>query len=180
MDYFTGEIIVFNNIKFKVLDVLKLNFKNANIGIKSAKTKVKRAKGGEKIETINENGKIEGVEIAKEGDAIFCNNDKDIYIPHESNSESWKFDEIEKHGYKIIEKQDEYIIIQSNNEALLLFDIITCPTCIKNAWGEGKHQYLYEGAVLKKDLKSGKVTGIDKNAFEKTWEVKEENYQSQV
>ena len=57
----------------------------------------------------------------------------------------------------------------------MLFDVIKEPTCIKNAWGEGQHQFLYEGAVLKKDLKTQKITGIDKEAFKKTWMILENN-----
>ena len=50
-------------------------------------------------------------------------------------------------------------------------EIIIIPTCIKDAWGVGAHQFLFKGATLKKDLKSGKVTGIDKFAFDETWEI---------
>lgn len=48
--------------------------------------------------------------------------------------------------------------------------IIIIPTCIKNAWGEGSHQFLSLGATLKIDLETGRVTGISKDAFDRTWE----------
>ena len=171
MKYYKNENISFNNEEFRVLDVSKLDFSSAKIGIKNTLTKVVRAKGGERIETKNKSGKIESICIANVGDAIFCNNDIDIYIPSDSADNRWKFDKIESYGYDIIESYSNHIIIRSKNKALLLFNVIKEPTCIKDAWGEGAHQFLYKGAVLKKDLKSGKVTGIDKDAFEKTWIV---------
>lgn len=163
--------INFNGIDFLVLDTNNLSFSNAFVGIKSKTTKVKCAKGGEKIETLNKDGKVESVTIAEKGDAIFCNSETDIYIPRNNDGTAWKFEEITSCGYDIVGKGEDYIIIKSNNKALLLVGVIDNPTCIENAWGEGQHQFLYKGATLKKDLTSGKVTGIDKHAFETTWEI---------
>ena len=163
--------ISFNGTNFWVLDANNLSFNNASVGIKSKTTKVKCAVGGEKIETLNNDGKVESVTIAEKGDAIFCNNETDIYIPRNSDGTAWKFNAITSYGYDIVGKGDDYIIIKSNNKALLLIGVIDKPTCIENAWGEGQHQFLYEGATLKKDLNTSKVTGIDKHAFETTWEV---------
>lgn len=171
MNIYKNETIIFNGITFKVIDEQKLDFTNAKMGFKSAKTKVVCAKGGEIIETKNNEGKIECISKAEKGSAIFCNNDADRYIPRNSNGQCYKFNEIEKHGYDIVESKDDYIIIQSNNKALLLFDLIKEPSCIKDAWGEGQHQFLYEGAVIKKDCKNAKITGIDKVAFKNTWTI---------
>ena len=63
------------------------------------------------------------------------------------------------------------VFVKSTNKALLLVEIIQKPTCIKNAFGKNKHQFLYFGATLKKDIKTGQITGIDKNAFNSTWQV---------
>ena len=72
MNCYTNETIEFNGIFFKVLDETKLDFLNAKMGVKSAKTKVVCAKGGERIETFNDEGKVESVAIAKKDDAIFA------------------------------------------------------------------------------------------------------------
>lgn len=167
--------INFNGIDFLVLDTNKVSFNNASVGIKSKTTKVKCAKGGEKIETLNNEGKVESVTVAEKGDAIFCNSETDIYIPRNSDGSAWKFNEITSYGYDIVARENDCIIIRSNNKALLLVGVIDKPTCIENAWREGQHQFLYEGATLKKDLNSGKVTGIDKHAFETTWAVLSKN-----
>lgn len=53
--------------------------------------------------------------------------------------------------------------------------VIIIPTCIKDVWGSGRHQFLFEGASLKKNPETKKVTGIDKEAFDNTWEVINKN-----
>lgn len=168
---FTNEEIIFNNEKFNVLDAENVSFDNAVYGIKSKTTKVVCAKGGEKIVTRNKEGKVESVTVAEKGDAIFCNSETDVYIPHNSDGSSWKFNNIESYGYDIVSQDNNSVVIRSNNKALLLVGAVDRNTCIKDAWGEGQHQFLYKGATLKKDLNTGKVTGIDKDAFEATWAV---------
>lgn len=177
MIHYTNQIIEFNCVKFKVLDVDKLDFSCAVYGIKKTITKIIKANGGEIIETKNKNGEIESVTVAEFGDAIFCNNQDDKYIPRDSLGNAWKFDKIESYGYRIVETGENCMYIQSNNKALCLVEAINQPTCILNAWGEGNHQFLYSGATLKKDLKTNIVTGIDKSAFDSTWQVLESDLQ---
>ena len=80
------------------------------------------------------------------------------------------FDEYMNYGIK----NNTAIKVKSTSIAYLLPEISIIPTCIKDAWGVGAHQFLFEGATLKKDLKTGKVTGIDKVAFNETWEIIEQ------
>ena len=167
---YTKQIIKFNNIEFKVLDVEKINFSHAKVGIKKQLTKVVCAKGGEKIITQNNQGEIENITIAQTGDAIFCNNKNDKYIPS-TNGKSWKFDNLQSYGYEIITTEKNCVYVKSTNKALLLVEIIKQPSCIQHAFGYNKHQFLYKGATLKKDINTGKITGIDKYAFDKTWQV---------
>ena len=167
---YTKQIITFDNINFKVLDVENINFSQAKVGVKKQLTKVVCAKGGEKIVTKNNKAEIENITIAQTGDAIFCNNKNDKYIPS-TNGKTWKFDSLQSYGYEIVKTLKNCVYVKSTNKALLLVEIINQPSCIQNAFGNNKHQFLYKGATLKKDIKTGKVTGIDKHAFDTTWEV---------
>ena len=167
---YTNEIVELNGLEFCVLDVSKLDFSNAKVGIKKQVTKVVCANGGEKIETKNCHGKIESITIAQKGDAIFCNNQNDKYIPS-SNGVSWKFDNLQNYGYEIVKTKEDCVFVKSTNKALLLVEIIQKNTCIKDAFGKNKHQFLYVGATLKQDIKTGQITGIDKNSFNSTWQV---------
>jgi len=154
---YTGEFIKNGNgIECEVLDVSKLDFSNAPVGRKNKKALVIKAKCGEKIETINALGLVESVFTASAGDAIFCNSEKDRYVPRNSDGSAWKFDEITSYDYA---------------KSKLLIECIKKPTCIKNVWGEKAHQFLFNGATLKQDGKTGKVTGIEKEAFDTTWQV---------
>lgn len=168
---YTGEIISFNKIDFCVLDINSLDFSKGKIGIKKQVTKVAKAKGGEKIQTKNREGQTESVIVANAGDAIFYNNDNDMYIPTSSDGNSWKFDDIEKYDYEIVERGQNNVFVKSTNKAILLVEIIQKPTCIKNAFGENNHQFLYKGATLKKDIKTNQISGIDKSAFNTTWQI---------
>ena len=168
---YTGEIIQFQGENFAVIDTGSIDFSKAQIGVKNKITKVVLAKGGEKITTKNGNGEIESVVVAISGDAIFCNSENDMYIPTSSDGTHYKYDNIETYGYTIQEKGDDYVFVRSNNKALLLVGCIEKNSAIKNAFGNGVHQFLYKGATLKKDLKTGTITGIDKQAFETTWTI---------
>ena len=170
---YTDEIIESEGKTYKVIDTAKLEFLTAKVGVKSKLTKVYCAKGGEKIETTNEKGEVESVVVAEKGDAIFYNNEHDQYIPAGEDGKHWKYSEIESHGYSIQEHNDEenYVVVRSNNKALLLVGCVEENSAIKNAFGDGKPQYLYEGATIKKDIKTGNISGIDRAAFENTWEI---------
>ena len=165
---YTDEVIEFDGKTFSVLDTEKIDFAGARKGVKSSLTKVCRAKGTEKIITANSNG-VESVVVAEKDDAIFCNSDIDIYVAN-TNGVHWHFDEIEEHGYTIVERvNDDCVYIRSNNQAYLLHEVIEKNSVIKDAFGEGNNQYLYKGATLKKDIKTGRITGIEKQAFDQTW-----------
>ena len=162
-----------------VLDTSTVDFSEAMEGRKSKETVVLKANGNEKIDTINSEGKVESTYVTKPGESIFYNNDKDIYVPRDGNGNAWPFEKISDYGYEITTEPFQFngniaVKVKSTNKAKVLPEIITIPTCIKDAWGEGAHQFLYEGATLKKDPTNGKVTGIDKEAFDQTWEILEE------
>jgi hypothetical protein len=158
----------------KVLDLKNVDFSSAALGRKSTETLVRRAEGGEHIETKNSDKKVESVYIAKPGDAIFMNlhNPDDIYVPSNPDGSRWQFKELTSKGYEISRDDHENggVLVKSIKTAKLLREAITEPTCISNAWGQGQHQFLFPGATLKKD-DNGNVTGIDKEAFDATWEI---------
>lgn len=160
-----------DGISFQVIDVDKIEFDD-DIGRKKTITKVVKAEGGEKIITYSKQGEIESIMTAEKDDCIFVNSETDKYIPGDENGH-WKFNTLTDRGYEIVENKGNEVYVKSTNYAHLLVDIIKKPTCILNAFGEGAHQFLYNGATIKKDIKTGKVSGISNEAFHSTWEVKE-------
>ncbi len=135
---------------------------------------VRRANGGELIETKNSDKQVESTYVAQDGDAIFINphNPEDMYVPADTDGTRWKFKDIEKKGYKITREDQENgeVLVKSTDRVKILHEAIQEPSCIKNAWGNGQHQFLFVGATLKQG-DNGRVTGIDKEAFDATWEI---------
>lgn len=162
-----------DGIACAVLDVTRVDFSAAALGRKTALTLVRCAVGGEHIETKNSEGKIESVYTAQAGDAIFINlhNIDDMYVPGNGDGTRWQFRELTSKGYDLVGEDNINggTLIKSNKTAELLHEVIRKPTCIKDAWGAGQHVFLYKGATLK--LENGRVTGIDKEAFDNTWEI---------
>lgn len=162
-----------DGIACRVLDVAQLDFSAAALGRKSALTLVRCAAGGEEIETKNSQGQIESVYTARAGDAIFINlhNLDDMYVPANADGTRWQFRDLASKGYDIVGDDDINggTLIKGNKTAELLHEAIDAPTCIKDAWGQGQHAFLYAGATLKRE--GGRVTGIDKEAFDNTWEI---------
>ena len=163
-----------DGIPCKVLDIGSIDFNYAIMGRKSAETLVRKAEGGERIETKNSDKIVESVYIAEPGDAIFINlhNPNDMYVPGNPDGSRWKFNELTSKGYEIVgEDQDRGgVLVKSTAQSKLLHEAVKEPTCVKDAWGKGQHQFLFEGATLKQG-ENGRVTGIDKEAFDNTWEI---------
>lgn len=174
---YTNEIITNpDGIDCHVLDVSSLDFSNAREGRKKKTTIVMRAIDNECINTYNSMGLVESTYIAKDGEAIFYNSDTDMYVPRDENGVALSFQNISEHGYDIVGDSFQFngrsaIRVRNNNIAKLLPEVIVIPTCIKDKWGKGSHQFLFEGATLKKDILTGKISGIDKEAFDETWEI---------
>ena len=176
LKYFDEYIKNPDGIDCRVLDVQNVDFSSSVMGRKAKETIVIRAKGNEKIDTINAKWLVETSYVTSEGNAIFYNNEKDIYVPRKKDGTPWNFDDIEEHGYEIttdlfIFNNSVAVKVKSTNIAYLLPEVIDAPTCIKDAFGVGNHQFLFEGATLKMDPNTLKVTGIEKGAFDTTWEI---------
>lgn len=172
---YTGEMITSpDGEDCAVLDTIALDFSRAAQGRKAAETLVREAKGGEEIFTRNSAGKVESVYAAKPGDAIFINlhNFDDCYVPGHSDGTRWQFSELEERGYEIVGKDKAHggVLVKNTATFNLLHEAVEKPTCIKDAWGKGAHAFLHKGATLK-DNGGGRVTGIDKEAFDATWEI---------
>lgn len=158
----------------QVLDLASVSFEKAAEGHKSAQTLVREAKVGELIVTRNKEGKVETSYRTQEGDAIFQNlhDENDVYVPRNQDGTPWKFFELEQRNYKIVGKHQETggALVVNLETSKLLHKVIDRPTCLKDAWGKGQHQFLYEGSTLKLN-NDGRITGIDSEAFDKTWTI---------
>lgn len=176
----TGEIQKSDDgIACEVIDTSKVDFSGAQLGRKSAETLVRLAHGGEEIVTRNKEGKIENSYVAKAGDAIFINlhNMNDMYVPGNPDGSRWQFQDLEKKGYVIVGDDHENggIRVKNGQSFKILHEAVEKPSCIKDAWGPGQHQFLFPGATLKLN-DNGSVTGIDQSAFGTpgspgTWEI---------
>lgn len=172
---YTGETLVNPEGKtVPVLDRARVDFSQAGLGRKKTEMKVRRANGGEVIETRDTQGRIETVYTAKKGDAIFTNlhDAKDTYVPGHVDGTRWQFDSFLKKGYEITGGSIESgeVMVQGTVTSKILHEAVTEDMGVKDAWGKGLHQYLYKGATLKIS-ESGQVIGIDKAAFDATWEI---------
>ncbi|MFZ4540530.1 MAG: hypothetical protein ACOYNL_01815 [Rickettsiales bacterium] len=175
---YTGEMMTHSDgINYAVLDTTKLDFSNSAYGKKTKATLIKIAKPGEEI--IANPGKVEESRVtAKGGEYIFINQlpngQVDAYMPREADGTP--------NGKKTIEEKYELVGGDLNAEGAffrpkglpskILYEAITKPTVIKDAWGLGSHQFLGEGSTLKAD--NGRATGIDKTAFDTTWSLTDE------
>lgn len=158
-----------------VLDTNSVDKSGAQWGRKSQPTLVIRASGGEKMGQSFKDGKETYDYIAEEGDAIFVNSETDMYVPPMEGGKRLKIANLVEQGYAIAgEDQERGGLLVKLPAAQLLVEVVQEPVCIKNAWGPGEdlnnHQFLYKGATLKVDPKSGAITGINSEGFEK-WEL---------
>jgi hypothetical protein len=158
----------------QVLDTKAVDFSAAKLGRKTAETLIRRAKGGEELITRNKDGQIENTYVAKAGDAIFINlhNADDRYVPADRDGTRWQFSQLAEKGY-IVTSGDPAtgeVRVKNGQSFRVLSEAVEQPTCIRDAWGPGQHQFLFPGATLKLN-DNGSVTGIDKSAFDATWEL---------
>ncbi len=174
LPYVSEKIESPDGVLCQVLDSARVDFSAAAEGRKKAETLVREARGGEEIVTRNKSGQVESIYTAKPGDAIFINlhNPDDVYVPGNADGTRWQFSELAERGYEVTAREaDGAVRVKSAVYAPLLPEAVEKPTCIKDAWGAGQHQFLYPGATLKGNG-PGRVTGIDKTAFDATWEVR--------
>ncbi|MCC6597801.1 MAG: hypothetical protein IT559_03335 [Alphaproteobacteria bacterium] len=170
----TGEYVTDpHNVSCPVLDTDRIDFESSQSGRKKATTRVLRVpdSGIKTMQIFNDT--LEGFPYdAQPGDALFVNSPTDMYVPPSTNGGRLKFKDLEKNGFKIMSGDSNEVQVKSP-PAQLLVGIVQSRVCIKNAWGsEDKpenHQFLSPGATLKQGG-DGKVTGIDKEGFEK-WEI---------
>ncbi len=156
-----------------VLDTPQISFENAVPGRKKGTTRVVRATGDEVTAQEFEGLRESGAYIPKPGEAIFINGPRDIYVPSRDGKGRLMFDDLEEAGYKIASSATPDDVQVKNIPAKLLVGVVDARVVIKNAWGNtgqiSDHQFLSAGATLKQEA-SGRVTGMDKEAFKK-WEI---------
>ncbi len=170
-EYITNE----NGIKCHVLDVESLDFSHAMDAVKESVTIVLKAKGNEVINTTI-NGFIETSYITREGDAIFLNSDEDKYVPRDLNGNSFNYENLSTYGY--ITTSGDFLYdgyqakkVKNNSQNKVLYEVIKEPTVIKNNFGDSKHQFLFLGASLLKNVKTNKVKGVAKIPFDNTYKI---------
>lgn len=174
---YTGETITHSDgIAYQVLDTTRLDFSAEGVvlGKKTKPTLVRAAKAGEVV--VTSPGKVEESRVtAKGGELMFINHlpggVEDMFIPHDAAGVP--------NGRQVLDERYELVGGDVNADGAyfrpsglpnpLLHEVIDRPTVIKDAWGAGSHQFLGEGATLKSE--KGRVTGIDKAAFDETWSL---------
>jgi hypothetical protein len=174
LPYFEETVLSPQGFLCQVLNTNGISWDGAHSGRKTSQTLVRRAWQGETLETKNTAGKIESVYRAQRGEAIFVNphNPDDQYVPGTPSGERMKFSDLVTSGYRIVAVQENGdVTVQNDQSFKILHEVVKQPTCIKDAWGPGQHQFLYPGASLKLAADNIQVTGIDKEAFDKTWEL---------
>jgi hypothetical protein len=160
---------------YEVIDPAKVTFNGpeAGFGKKTKPTLARIARAGEEV--VTNPGSIEESRVtAAGGEAIFINElpggKRDEYIPRNNGIAN---------GQQILNERYELIGGDINAEGAyfrpkgapvqILHEAVIKPTVILDAWGKEQHQFLTNGATLK--LQDGRITGIDKAAFDDTWSV---------
>lgn len=163
-----------------VLNTDNIDFTDAVSGRKKATTLVRCAEDGEGLGQSFEGGQETFEYVTKKGDAIFVNSPTDQYVPPSKDGGRLQFSDLEENGFQIVSGDSNEVQVKSP-PAQLLVAVVTERVCIMNAWGaENKpenHQFLSAGATLKQG-DDGKITGIDKEGFEK-WELDEKSSHNQ-
>ena len=167
-----------NGVLCQVIDIAKVAevFETDEIkwGKKTKPILIRTAKAGEVIETVV--SAKESHYVCTGGEAIFINELEggklDIFVPRTPENVPSGWDILSKR-YEVIGPNDEkggtyYRPIFA--PCKLLHETIGSNSCVMNCWGEGNHAFLYEGATLKQEA-DGRITGIDKLAFDQTWSI---------
>ena len=182
----TGETVRHSDgVDYAVIDTSRVDFESeaATFGKKTKPTLVRVAKAGEEI--ITSPGAVEESRtVAKGGEMIFVNRlpngKEDAFIPRDGSGVA--------NGQQVLDQRYELVGGDVNGEGALfrpkgapsrlLHEVVDRPTVIKDAWGPGQHQFLDKGATLKTE--NGRVTGIDKAAFDETWNITDQAGQVRV
>lgn len=137
-------------------------------GKKTTLTKAYIAAPGEEIITRHKSGE-ETRYTAVGGEIVFDNGGGDKFVPRDSDGKS--------NGAQLLNEKYELQkgtletgdaeFIPASKVSQILIGVNTEPLRILNPWGTGSTQDLPIGSTLKLD--GNKVTGIEKEAFEKTW-----------
>ncbi len=185
--YMTNE----DGIKCRIIDVENTDFANASQGRKSSTTLVIEAQGGESTAQIFENAKeTQWPYTAQKGDAIFVQGDIpaclkfmkaaqidnkhgaiDIYVPdnaQHSDTGRLQFKDLETEGYAIqpaeSARAETYV---KSPSALILPQANKVWACI--AYPDEQVKFFPPNSSFK--LLEGKVSGINSEAFDATWEL---------
>lgn len=141
---------------------------SVEFGKKTTVTGAYVAKAGEVVITTHKSGEENRYE-AKGGEIVFDNGGGDKFVPRDGDGAS--------NGAELLQTKYELVrgsleagdaeYIPASKPSQLLININPTPIRILNPWGAGSTQDLPAGSTLKLD--GDKVTGIEGEAFEKTW-----------
>jgi hypothetical protein len=179
--------------KCLVLDTDKIDFSNAKHARKKATTLVIEAHGGENTAQIFANGKeTQWPYTAQKGDAIFIQGDIeaglnfmktgevsethgpiDVYVPDNAKLSSTgrlQFKDLETEGFEILPPQDWDIgTMVKSPPAKILHEANQYWVCITPKKEGGQIKFFPPKSSFK--LLDGQVSGINKIAFDETWEI---------
>jgi len=173
---YSGETIHHTDgIDYAIIDTGKLDFSKAQFGKKTKPTLVRLAKAGETI--VTSPGKAEEIRYsALGGEVVFVNQlpggVEDSFVPRTPSGQP--------NGQEVLDKKYELVggdlcgegaFFRPKGAPLrILHEVVVRPTVIIDAYGSGNHQFLGEGATLKKEGEK-RPSGIDKAAFDETWSI---------
>ena len=179
---YTENFIEQNGLRYQVLATKRVNFGDdgsCSYGKKTSSTKVWRAAPGDVIVTDHNGTEETPPYTAEGGEVVFCNelpnNRLDVYVPRDQKGVP-NGDRILETAYTLISSDlnegEAYYV--PNSTPVKVAAGIDRLTCLENAYGEGNHQFLKDGDILKQDA-SSRVTGIDREAFNFTWSLTDRN-----
>lgn len=172
-DFYTGTVdkdgeryhTVDTNALVGLFDELR---EQVEFGKKVAVTKAYLAAAGEEIITSHGSGE-ETRYTAVGGEVVFDNGGGDKFVPRDGEGKS--------NGAELLQTKYELVkgsladgdaeFIPASKASQILIGVNPDPIRILNPWGPGSTQDLPAGSTLKLD--GDKVTGIEREAFAKTW-----------
>ncbi len=73
----------------------------------------------------------------------------DIYVPGNPDGTRMQFNDLKQNGYEIVSQDfdNKGFRVKSTQLSKVLVGVVDEHICIKDAWGENQHQFLYPGAT---------------------------------
>ncbi|MBI1327257.1 MAG: hypothetical protein GC136_06400 [Alphaproteobacteria bacterium] len=168
---------------FPVVDTANIDWTNTVTAYKHAPRYIRVSPGDETIITVNSETGAETITTTNKGDLVFTVYDfdatgnyvatQDSYVPA-TDGIRWTAADLEAQGYYKIDDAEDvrgfYMRDIEHSMMNILPYAVTQPCVIKNAYGEGRHQFLQLGAMLKQG-EHGRASGTNLAPFTRTWTI---------